>query len=71
MQGPPRELYQSGQDVKQVLYHSIIEVFKQMVDQTINRGLSNGCPNNLLKQLITLISTSDEYQNRLSIDYKI
>jgi hypothetical protein len=69
VQGPPRELYQSVQDVKQVMYHSIMEVFKQMVDQTINRGLSNGCPNNLSKRLIN--QHINEYQNRLSIDYKI
>jgi hypothetical protein len=69
MQGPPRELYQSVQDVKQVLYHSIMEVFKHIVDQTINRRLSNGCPNNLSKRLI--IQHVNEYKNELSIDYKI
>jgi hypothetical protein len=67
VQGPPRELYQSVQDVKQVLYHSIMEVFKQMVDQTINPGLYNGCPNNLSKRLI--IQHINEYKNGLSIDY--
>jgi hypothetical protein len=66
VQGPPRVFYQSVQDVKQVLYHSIMAVFKQMVDQTINRRLSNGCPNNLSKRLS--IQHINEYENGLTVD---